>query len=366
MSEPLRVLHVVTTMNQGGIETMLMNYYRKMDKSQIQFDFLKHRDGNHVYDEEIEDLGGRLFVVPPANPFDLRYRNALKTFFSNNEYQVVHSHINCMSALPLMIAKESGASLRIAHAHSSNQVKDIRYPIKMLCRKMIPFSATELFACSADAGQFMFGDHDFRVFPNAIEADKYTFSQTDRDAVRRSWEIDEETFVLGHVGRFSMEKNHRFLIRTFKALRDKGVRAKLVLAGDGGLREQVGAEVKSANLSSDVLFLGRIDDVPAVLSGFDLFSMPSRYEGLGMALVEAQASGLPCVASDTVPTDGVVAAQLVSRMSLQDSPDAWAREYLAMHERVPSGARSVNPICGSSYDVNVACESLKAVYLDSL
>lgn len=345
---------------------MLMNYYRKMNKSQIQFDFLKHRDGNHIYDEEIGDLGGRLFVVPPANPFDPRYRNALKTFFSNNAYRVVHSHINCMSALPLRIAKESGASLRIAHAHSSNQVKDVRYPIKMLCRKMIPFSATDLFACSTDAGRFMFGNHDFRVFPNAIEAGRFTFSRASRNAIRDSWGIDEETFVVGHVGRFSSEKNHSFLIRTFRALCDIGVRSRLVLVGDGGLRELISAEAESANLSDKVLFLGRVDDVPAALSGFDLFSMPSLYEGLGMALVEAQASGLPCVVSDTVPADGIVAPRLVSRISLQGSPDVWAREYLAMRERVPSRTRLVNPICGSPYDVTVACESLKAVYLGSL
>ena len=214
--EPIRVLHVVTYMGRGGLETMLMNYYRKINRNIIQFDFLVHRDFEADYDQEILSLGGKIYRLTRLNPANKKYLGELDRFFkTHTEYKIVHSHLDCMAGIPLKYAKKNGVPIRIAHAHSSNQTKDKKYLLKLIFKKNINKSATDLFACAQDAGTWMFGSNQFNVLNNAINTKAYVVNREIGQAVREELKIPEDAFVVGHVGRFAPPKNHEFIVEIF-------------------------------------------------------------------------------------------------------------------------------------------------------
>ena len=220
MSEPIRILHVVTYMGRGGLETMIMNYYRHIDRSKVQFDFLTHRDFRADYDDEIESLGGKLYRLPRLVPWSRSYRLALDAFFAAHpEYRIVHVHQDCLSSVILKAASKCGVPVRIAHSHSSSQDKNLKYLIKLYYRRWIPHYATDLYACGKQAGDWMFMGHPFRIVNNAIDAAAYAYSPEKAALVRHNLGIGKDSLVLGHVGRFSPTKNHTYLLDVFKAQR---------------------------------------------------------------------------------------------------------------------------------------------------
>ena len=361
MSEPKRVLQVVTHMNRGGLETMLMNYYRQMDRSRVQFDFLTHREGEKDYDAEIRALGGRIYHVPPVNPFGRDYLRSLDDFFADHpEYRVVHSHLDCMSAPVLRAAKKHGVPVRLAHSHSSSQDKDLKYPLKLLCKRGIAAQATGLFACGENAGQWMFGGAEFRVLPNAIDAAAYRADETVRQEVRRELGL-EDAVVLGHVGRFSEPKNHPFLIDLFAAAAKKEPKARLLLVGSGEGRAAIEEKVQSLGLADKVLFLGVRSDVNRLLQAMDVFVFPSLYEGLPVSLVEAQAAGLPCVISDRVPAESVL-TDGVAQLPLGSAED-WAEQVLCAARRERKD--TYDAICAAGFDIAQNAKWLEEFYLDA-
>ncbi len=324
MAEPLRVLQVVTKMERGGLETFVMNMYRSIDRARVQFDFLCHRDGHFAYDDEIEALGGRIYRVPRCNPLDPRYLKAVDGFFIEHLYRVVHSHINCMSALPLAAARRHGATTRIAHSHNSCQDRDFKYPLKLACKRFIRREATDLFACSVEAGRWMFGVDGFTVVHNAIDVDAYVFDEARRERARAELGVTPFAPIVGHVGRFSPVKNHAFILEIFAELLKFRPDAVLLLAGDGELRPDVERRAEGLGVSSSVRFLGVRSDVPDLMRSMDAFLMPSIYEGLPLVLVEAQASGLPCVISDSIPRDCDLEGSFVARLSISSPAERWA------------------------------------------
>lgn len=212
----IRILQVVTHMNRGGLETMLMNYYRHMDRAQIQFDFLTHRPYEGDYGEEIKALGGVIYHMPKLNPFSRSYHKALKKFFlSHPEYQIIHVHQDCLSGVILKVAKECGIKVRIAHCHSANQAKDIKYPIKLFFRRSIPRYATDLLACGEEAGRWMFSGAEFFVLKNAIDAHSYSFDAQKNALQREKWKVLPEELVVGHVSNYTVAKNPLFLLEVF-------------------------------------------------------------------------------------------------------------------------------------------------------
>lgn len=169
----LRVLQVVTKMDRGGLETMLMNYYRNIDRSKVQFDYLVHREERGRYDDEIETLGGKIYRVPPLNPLNPNYYKALNQFFKEHEYRIVHSNLDCTSTFPLRAAKKADVPCRIAHVHNTSQDKDFKYPIKMISKELLPYYATDYFACGEAAGNWAFSGERFTVVRNAIDTSRY-------------------------------------------------------------------------------------------------------------------------------------------------------------------------------------------------
>lgn len=326
----IRILQVVTNMGRGGIETMLMNYFRKIDRSIIQFDFLVHRDGKGDYDDEILSLGGRIYHVPRYNPFSRIYRNSVRIFFEKHkEYQIVHSHINSMSGIVLQEAARSGVPIRIAHSHCEGFEKSLKVPIKKMFIPQIPRNATHYMACSEAAGKFLFGNNKhFIVLPNAIEAKKFRYNESTRNAMRKELSIPDDNIVLGHVGRFLGQKNHVFLIDIFQEVVKKK-NATLLLIGDGELKHEIKRRVEEKHLSDKVIFAGVRSDVPELMQAMDIFVFPSLFEGLGVAAVEAQAAGLPTVISDCIPSEVIIAKELVSALSLKQSAVEWAENIIS-------------------------------------
>ena len=229
----VRVLHIVTNMDRGGLESMLMNYYRHIDREKLQFDFLVHRQERATFDDEIETLGGRIYRFPRLVPWSKSYLSALNRFFDEHtEYKVVHVHQDCLSSVILKAAKQHDVPVRIAHSHSANQDKNLKYPIKLWYKRGIPEYATNLFACGKDAGDWMFGGASYQIINNAIDVAAYTYGSTKRQEMRRQIGLENE-FTIGHVGRFSQPKNHPVLLDIFAALLKKEPDAVLLLVGGG-------------------------------------------------------------------------------------------------------------------------------------
>lgn len=357
----MRVLQVVTHMERGGLETMLMNYYRQMDRSKIQFDFLVHRQERAAYDDEIEMLGGHIYRIPRLNPFSYCYRSALNLFFKEHPYRIAHVHLDCMSAIPLSAAKKSGVMVRIAHSHSSNQDKNIKYIMKQYYKKKIFHYSTDLLACSQTAGEWMFGDHTFEIMANAIDSERYLYSKMVRDKVRKNLDLFS-SLVIGHVGRFNYPKNHHFLINIFYELHKIQPNAKLMLVGDGIRREEIERKVKQLGLIDSVIFMGVRSDVNELLQAMDIFVFPSLYEGLPVTLIEAQAAGLPCVISDHISQECIVTNDLVTVQNLSDSAETWARHILSLPGKERSN-RSAE-IEASGFDIVENAKWLEEFYLE--
>lgn len=366
MSDPIRVLQVVTHMNRGGLESMIMNYYRNIDRSKIQFDFLTHRPEGEKkdYDDEILSYGGRIFHLPSLNPFSPLYLKALDEFFvTHTEYKIVHTHLDCMSGVVLKKAKQYGVPLRIAHCHSSSQDKNIKFIIKSIFKKNIKKYSTQMFACGQCSGEWMFGKNCFEVLPNAIDSDKYIYNSVIRKRIREQLDINNDCFVIGHVGRFCTVKNHKFIIDILKEIRKIEPNVKVLFAGQGELLNDIKDIVERNQLTSNVIFLGLRSDIPDILQAMDLFLLPSLYEGVPVSIIEAQASGLKCFISDKVPLDCAI-TDLVRQLSLNMTAEKWAEEIIK--EKNYNRDNTKDLIVKSNFDIKSNAAYLERVYLSAM
>lgn len=365
MPNPIRILQIVNIMDRAGLETMIMNHYRAINRDEIQFDFLVHRPQRGAYEDEIQELGGRVYRAPRLYPqHALSYRKYMRRFFKEHPYTVVHSHIDAMSAFPLAMAKECGVPVRIAHAHSNSFDRDFKYPMKMWARKRLLSVATNYWACSESAGAFLFGDKNLpktRIIKNAIDLDKFLFNSDIRHAKRSQLGVYDNQIVIGHVGRFSAVKNQSFLIDLISKIRNDNIDAILVLVGDGELRNSVEERAKHLGLSNYVVFLGVRDDVAQIEQAFDLFVFPSLFEGLGMAAIEAQASGLPVLASDNVPPCSFVLNNNV-RLSLDAPISRWADSAVRL-ARSGRAEGSFDSLKNAGYDITTSARAMSDAYL---
>lgn len=359
----IRVLQIVTYMGRGGLETMIMNYYRNIDRNKVQFDFLVHRQEEADYDKEIVALGGKIYHMPMLNPFSKSYFNALDLFFKEHKYDIVHCHLDCMSAYPLKIAKKNGVRVRIAHSHNKSQDKNLKYPIKLYSKRLIPKYATHLLSCGKEAGDWMFNGKPYTILNNAIDAQSYRFDKQIREEMREQLGFNQEDFVIGHVGRFNPQKNHNFIIDVFNFVHKKNTAAKLVLVGTGDGQKAIKEKVESLALSDSVLFLGNRTDVNKILQAMDVFLFPSLYEGLPLSIIEAQAAGLPCVISDNVPPECIV-TDLIEAASLDDALAKW--EIVITSQKSVKRKDTYELIKKSGFDVKSNVLVLEKMYYTDL
>lgn len=358
----IRVLQVFGGLDCGGAETMLMNIYRYINTEEVQFDFVKHTDKECFYDKEILERGGRIFSCPKYRGINhFSYKKWWKKFFKEHpEYKIVHSHVRSTASIILKIAQQNDLKT-ISHSHSTSNGKGISAIVKNILQKNIAQYSDYCFACSKQSGEWLFGKsivntQKFKVIPNAIDISRYAFNEEKRKELRKYF-CSENDFVLGHVGRFSREKNHSFLIDLFYSLQLKKPNSKLILIGDGPLKAEIEQKVNELNLSKKVLFLGVRADVADLLNMFDSFVFPSIYEGLPVTLVEAQANGLPIVASDVV-TDEVVFGETVKKLSLNESCEYWAQQIILTDLKCRGKCVCID----KDYDINNSSKWLQEFY----
>lgn len=347
--EPIRIAHIVGKMMNGGVEAVVMNYYRHIDRNKIQFDFIVDEDSTCIPREEIESLGGRVYTVPPYQKLG-KYISALKSLFKENHYKIVHSHINTLSVFPLYAAKKAGVPVRIAHSHSTAAPGEWKKNIlKYTLRPFAKVYATHYAACSRYAGEWLFGRRSMKrgevtIFNNAIDLDKFKYNENVRNEVRKELGL-EGKFVIGHVGRFCYQKNQEFLIDVFEEIYKRNPDAVLILIGDGLDRKKIEEKAKTV---PGIRLLGNRNDVDRLYQAMDVFVLPSRYEGLPVVGVEAQATGLPCVLSDKI-TEEAKMTESVTFQSIETCPEIWASIILGYeYNRNVSGLSQQFDICNQA------------------
>lgn len=311
MNEPIRVAHVIGNWLGGGVESVVMNYYRNIDRNKVQFDFLCSESSTDIPYEEIEKLGGRVFIVPNYTKV-VKYQKELQKIFKENNYKIVHSHISTMSVFPLRAAKKAGVPIRIAHSHSTTNKKEKK---KNLLKQVLrPFSrvyATDYMCCSELAGRWLFGNKEYDkgnvyLLNNAIDLDKFKFDEDVRLKTRKKLNICNDEIIFGHVGRFVPTKNQKFVLEVFNKFHKKNKKSKLIYVGKGPDLESVKFLVQKYHLTDSVIFMGQCSNIFEIYQAMDVFLFPSLYEGLGMVLIEAQASNLPCIVSNNVPIEAKI------------------------------------------------------------
>ncbi|MEP3836580.1 MAG: glycosyltransferase family 1 protein [Algibacter sp.] len=373
---PIRVLQVFTIMDRGGAETMIMNYYRKLDTTKVQFDFLVHRPNKAAYDDEIEALGGHIYRLPAINPFmPQAYYVALRDFFkTHDDYKIIHSHLNTFSYFPHKIAKEFNIPCRIAHAHIAiNKVsisslvtgkeslkESLKKIIKLQLKKRVKKHATHYFSCGDKAGTWLFGNTAFQTMNNAIDTEKFKYNPSVSKVYKKEFGIENE-LVIGHIGRFVSQKNHAFLIKIFAALLKKQPQATLILIGDGPLKSGLQAEAKHLKIDHKIQFLGVRTDIPQLCQMMDIFVFPSFYEGLPVTLIEAQAASLKIIASDSI-TEEVRLTNNIQFVSIEESAEIWAQHILELDtsEKIDQS----NYIIKGNYDIISNTKHMQQFYLE--
>lgn len=285
LDEKIIVAHIMGKWNGGGVESVVMNYYKNIDRNRIQFHFLCDEDSTDIPYEEIEKLGGKVIVIPPYQKL-FKYQKELYRIFKENNYKIIHSHINALSVFPLRIAKKAGVPIRIAHSHSTSNKKEWKKNIlKMILRPFSKLYANNYFACTEYAGKWLFGKKvverkELNVINNAIDLKKFEFNENTREDLRKELGIKEDVLVIGHVGRFMKQKNHEFLIDVFEKAIKQDDNIYLILVGQGPLEDKIKEMAKEKGIEDKILFLGQRNDVNKLYQAMDIFVLPSLYEGL--------------------------------------------------------------------------------------
>ena len=354
---PIRIAQMMTDMNFGGVEAVVMNYYRNIDKSKIQFDFFALEGSLVPQKEEIESLGGKVYIVPRYTHLPQYEHEIIKLL---RGYPVVHSNMNTLSVFSLYGAKKAGVPVRILHNHSTAGKGEKKNIIKYTLRPFCNLFPTERAACSKHAGEWIFGKNSsFKVINNAIDLSKYKFNQSIRDRIRSELGIDDK-FVVGHIGRFCYAKNQEFLVDIFNEI-VKTTDAVLLLLGSGETQTEVESKVRSLGLKDKVIFAGNKLNANEYYQAMDTFVFPSRYEGLGMVAIEAQVSGLPVICSTEVPSD-VAITDLVEFCPLSASASEWAE--LILSDRISERRDTTDKIRNAGYDILTEAKKLEEYYLD--
>ncbi|WP_417898963.1 glycosyltransferase family 1 protein [Bacillus haimaensis] len=366
MGSPIRVLHAVINMNRGGAETLLMNLYRNIDHTKIQFDFLTCKEGS--FDQEIKNLGGMVHRIPYVTDVGHKgYIRELNNFFkANKQYKILHSHMDKMSGIVLRVARENNVPTRIAHSHStSSEGNSLAKLYKWYVGKDILSCATHFMACSEKAAKWLFkaNDKNTMILRNGIEPETFKFSPLLRNQVREELQLEGSDFLIGHIGRFNAPKNHPFLLDVFAKIAEQNNNAYLLLVGDGTLRKDMEKKVSNLNLNERVIFTGIRSDIPRLLQGTDLFVLPSLYEGLPVTLIEAQGAGIPCLISDVITEEVDMGLGLVNFLPLKEK-DRWI-EKITMQINCPSPRRidSASALSVRGYDIKNTASWSEGFYL---
>jgi len=326
----IKIMHVLTVYNTGGLETMIMNYWREIDREKFQFDFLLQREDGY-YEKEAEDLGGKIFRISKLSysPLDfVKYLMGINHFFKNHQYDIVHVHTNSFGYFPLYFAKKYKIPVRIIHCHISGLDDDkAKLFVGKILNNQFPKVANQFFACGQEAGEWMFKSQNFVILPNAILAKNFSFNIAIRKPIQQELQSKNQLNII-NIGRFNPQKNHHFILEIFSEVIKINPNVHLYLVGDGELKQEIEHKINSLQLNSHVTLLGVRADVNEILQAMDVFLFPSLFEGLPVSMIEAQAAGLRCVISDGVPDEAILIPDNVKKIELKKSAKYWAKEIL--------------------------------------
>lgn len=369
-NRPIRVAQIIGMAIDGGVESCIMNYYRNIDRSKVQFDFFVESTSKIINQDKIEAMGGRIIFIPSyKNPF--KYMRILSAIFKANRYDIVHSNMNALSVFALRAAKKAGIKIRIAHSHSTSNPKErLRTFVKNLLKPFSKKYATHYFACGEKAGRWLFGDKTFdsgkvHIINNAIELDKFKFNVDTRQKMRQQLEI-ENKFVVGHIGRFMTQKNHEFLVGIFYEIQKINPDSVLLLVGDGPLHEEIVEKTRQLKINHKVIFAGIHKHTNRYYDSMDCFVLPSLYEGLPVVSIEAQINGLDCFFSNNV-TNEVGINDNVEFISLEKSAKEWAEKIVSKSNNMHSNDVRLgysNFFIGTKYDIKNEANKLLDIYLN--
>ena len=382
MSLPTIVLHVVGRLDIGGAESRIMDLYRNIDRERVQFHFVQHTSDRCAFEEEVERLGGRVYHVPRFNVKNyFTYKKAWKGLFqAHPEIKVVQGHMTSTAAIYLPIAKKAGVEITIAHARSAGVDPGLKGHLTRFLRRDLYKKCDYRFTCSGMAGESVFGNQKeisrkATFIPNAIDVDKFKFNKEVREEIRYELGIKDK-FVIGHVGRFSHMKNHKYMLQILEQCirmeKERGLsETVLMFLGDGDLKEEIMEQAVAMGISSRVLFMGNKRDVYRYYQAMDYFLLPSLYEGLPGTAVEAQASGLKGIMSDSVTAEAVV-TDLIQMRSIKEEPKLWAEEIMRASQKQTEDSCGDEEVRRSSYaevvkqasfDVKEQAKRLQEFYL---
>lgn len=367
---PIRVLYVNGgIMDRGGISAYMMNYYRHIDKSKVQIDFVVHGFEKGAFDDEIQELGGEIYNVPVKSKDYVGNVKALRRIFRSGKYKVVHSHMDAMGTVVLKEAKKCDIPVRIAHSHNTEHLTNnkLKFLLNEFARKNITRYATHFFACSEPAGSWLFGKKNteagrIKYVKNAIDLDRYVYNEPVRIQIRKELNI-ENNLVVGHVGRFDYQKNHFYLLEIFKSLLQIEPEAKLILVGDGHLKLKILKKIEELNIVNSVILLGIRDDVNIILNAFDIFVLPSHFEGLGIVLVEAQANGLNCITSKSIPSEVNITGNVKFLPIDNSGKKIWVKTIVARNNN-NDRKTDLNKFSLSGYSIKSEAKKLQELYLN--
>lgn len=364
---PIRILNLFTIMDRGGAETMVMNYYRHIDRSKVQFDFMVHRQERGAYDDEIESLGGRIYRMPAIRPWSaVQYRKTIREFYVQHpEYKIIHSHMSELGYYDFIEAERANIPVRICHAHNRPYGIDIKSPVRWYYKTMMMTHITHMFMCGEESGEWLFGKKNktsFIQLNNAIDARLYQYSEEKRQCVRTQLGLSDE-LVIGHIGRFNPQKNHPFIIDIFASVQKQYPSSVLLLIGDDSCEngDAIHKKVNSLGIDQHVKFLGVRSDVPDLLQAMDVFLFPSLFEGLSVASIEAQAAGLPLLISDKIPIE-CKKTSLVQVVSLNEPSEIWAQRIIDCRN-IPR-RNTYSEIAASGFDITENAKWLQNYYLE--
>ena len=360
---------MIGSLNIGGSQAMILNLYDAIDRTKIQFDFVIDEPFHRAMEDRVLRLGGRIYVMPKFNGFNFRQvRKAWDKFLTEHgEYSILHSHVRSYASIFIPIAKKHGLKT-IIHSHSTTNGHGLSALLKKTLQYPLRYQADYLFACSPISGKWLFGKNvinkrNFYVIPNCIDVSRYLFSEENRDRVRSEYGIKENELVIGHVGRFNKVKNHNYLISVFSEVLKKNINAKLLLVGEGELKNQVSELCHELNVEDKVIFTGGQRDTAPFYSAMDVFVFPSLWEGVPLTVVEAQSAGLPCLISDTITKD-VHLTDLVETMSIQLIPEKWSEKIECKMEESKRTLGDKQRKKLEKYDSCKVAEALDKFYLE--
>jgi glycosyltransferase involved in cell wall biosynthesis len=368
VSELIRVMHIMGHMMGGGVEATVMNHYRHIDRDRVQFDFVVDSDSTVVPREEIESLGGRVFVVPPYKKLPL-YSSACEKLFREQKPDIVHSNINALSVFPLRAAKRAGVPIRIAHSHSTaNPGEHAKTLVKNMLKPLSKLYPTHLAACSKYSARWLFGDKAVdedrvHIIKNAIDLDKFSFNPRTRSRKRAELGVTDRQLVIGQVGSMCFQKNQVFTLNVFAEVLKQRPDAVLVFVGDGPMRADVEARADSLGIRDNLRILGVRTDTSELYQAFDVLALPSKYEGLPLTGIEAQAAGLPLVVSTNISDETFMVDTLIHPLGLAEAAKTWAT-LLIESARYTYGSNNEQrqQLTTQGYEIHASADTLCSWY----